>query len=75
MKEPEPVLAGNDAAAGPGGASLVTVGSRVWMAYHAWPPEAVGSAITGRHLWLSEVTLDSTTAHVEPPEVDNADPP
>jgi hypothetical protein len=45
------------------------------MAYHAWDPEGIGSAVPGRQLWLSEVTLDAARTVVEPPEVTNADPP
>lgn len=74
-KDPEPVLASNDVAAGPGGGALLVDEGRVWMAYHAWDPEGIGSAVPGRQLWLSEVTLDPARTVVEPPEVTNADPP
>lgn len=74
-KDPAPVLASNDAAAGPGGGALLVDEGRVWLAYHAWSPDAVGSSVPGRQLWLSEVTLDPARTVVEPPEVANADPP
>ena len=32
-------------------------GGKVWMVYHAWPPDSVGLEIPGRTLWLSEVTF------------------
>ncbi len=68
-------MASNDAAAGPGGGAIIVDDERVWMAYHAWAPDAVGAEIPGRQLWLSEVTLSPTGTTVEPPEVANADPP
>ena len=74
-KDEEPVLATNEFAAGPGGGALLVDQGRVWMAYHAWPPDAVGSAIPGRQLWLSEVTLDGARTVVEPPQATIADPP
>ena len=74
-KDPEPVLASNDVAAGPGGGAVVSDGTRLWMAYHAWPPDAIGSAVPGRQLWLSELTLDGTKAVVQPPQATIADPP
>jgi beta-xylosidase len=56
-KSQEPVVASNDVAAGPGHCALVRKGGKVWMLYHAWPPEAIGSESPGRNMWLSEVTF------------------
>ena len=70
-KKPEPILVSNDVAAGPGHCALFETDGRVWMAYHAWAPEAVGSEIPGRAMWLSEVTFgDDGTVSVAPPTVD-----
>lgn len=75
VKDADPVLASNDVAAGPGGGAVVLAGGRVWMAYHAWAPDAIGSSVPGRQLWLSEVSFDGARASVEPPQATNADPP
>jgi hypothetical protein len=56
-KNKEPVLASNAVAAGPGHCALFERGGKVWMVYHAWPPDSVGLEIPGRTLWLSEVTF------------------
>lgn len=53
-----PVLSSSDDAAGPGHCMVLDSGGRTWMVYHAWPPDAVGSASPGRQLWISEVTWD-----------------
>ena len=67
-KTPEPVLATNDVAAGPGHCTLVEKDGKVWMIYHAWPPDAVGSAVPGRTMWVSEVTFaaDGSVSVVPP---------
>lgn len=69
-KDREPVLATNKVAAGPGHCALFRRGGRVWMVYHAWPPDSVGSEIPGRTLWLSEVTFaaDGSVTVVPPTE-------
>jgi beta-xylosidase len=70
-KNPEPVLASNDVAAGPGHCALVEKDGKVWMVYHAWSPEAIGGDVPGRALWLSEVTFGTDgQATVVPPTVD-----
>ena len=70
-KAGEPVLTSNDAAAGPGHCSLFAKDGKVWMAYHAWSPEAVGDPLIGRAMWLSEVTFGADElATVVPPTVD-----
>lgn len=55
-KLPGPVLRSSDVAAGPGHCTVFEDAGRTWMAYHAWPPDAVGSMSPGRQMWLSEVT-------------------
>ena len=70
-KDPEPVLASNEVAAGPGHCSLFEHDGRVWMAYHAWTPGEIGGDLPGRSLWLSEVTFgDDGSVAVLPPTVD-----
>ena len=69
-KQPDPVLVSNDVAAGPGHCSILTAGGRRWMAYHAWPPDAVGSVIPGRTMWLSEVEITADAVQVTQPTVD-----
>jgi beta-xylosidase len=56
-KAPEnPILRTTPAAAGPGHSFLVTTpAGESWLLYHAWPPEAVGSVMPGRQLWLDRV--------------------
>jgi len=70
-KDPEPVLASNAVAAGPGHCSLFEKDGRVWMAYHAWDPEEIGGDVPGRALWLSEVSFAADgSVSVVPPTVD-----
>ena len=69
-KSGDPVLVTNEVAAGPGHCALFERDGRVWMVYHAWAPDAVGSDYPGRTMWLSEVTFDGRTASVVPPTVD-----
>ncbi len=66
-----PVLTSNDSAAGPGHAFLLTLGSRTWIVYHAWPPDAIGSARPGRQVWLDPVEWTAQGPTVEGP---NAEP-
>lgn len=56
-KDKEPVLVSNSVAAGPGHCALFERNGKVWMAYHAWPPDAIGLDVPGRAMWLSEVTF------------------
>jgi len=56
-KSGDPVLTSNDAAAGPGHCALFEKDGKVWMVYHAWPPDSIGSESPGRTMWLSEVTF------------------
>ena len=69
-KSGDPILVGNEVAAGPGHNSLFERNGKVWMVYHAWAPDAVGSDFPGRTMWLSEVTFSGRTASVVPPTVE-----
>lgn len=70
-KDREPVLVSNAVAAGPGHCALFSRGGKVWMVYHAWPPDSVGSRVPGRTLWLSEVTFGADgSVKVVPPTED-----
>lgn len=70
-KEPEPILVSNDVAAGPGHCALFEKEGRVWMVYHAWAPDAIGSDLPGRTMWLSEVRFaEDGTVSVTPPTVE-----
>lgn len=70
-KDPEPILTSNDVAAGPGHCALFTDhDGQVWMVYHAWDPESIGSVSPGRTMWLSRVGFGPDgTVTVEPPAV------
>lgn len=74
-KDPEPVLASNEVAAGPGHCSLIEKDGQVWMAYHAWPPDSIGSQVPGRTMWLSRVTFDGRRVTVEPPKAEHPTKP
>lgn len=65
----EPLLASNASAAGPGHAFVITTGDKTWIVYHAWPPDAIGSARPGRQIWLDP--LDWTP---DGPVVDGPNP-
>ena len=76
VKDAEPVLEGNDVAAGPGHNSLIKVGDQLWMVYHAWQPDAVGDEAVGRQMWLSRVWFtDDGGVDVEPPLAQHPDAP
>lgn len=74
-KTPEPIMVGNEVAAGPGHCALFEKDGRVWMVYHAWYPGEVGPDYPGRTMWLSEVTFDGDTVSVVPPTLDYPDLP
>ncbi len=59
-KAPEnPVLQTREGAVGPGHVAVIEDGSgKTWVAYHAWPPDAVGSVYPGRTLWLDRLTWE-----------------
>ena len=52
----EPLMSSNEVAAGPGHGMVVESGEGTWYVHHAWPPEAVGSAVPGRQMWLTPLT-------------------
>ena len=64
----EPLMSSNDVAAGPGHGMVVDSGAGTWYVHHAWPPEAVGSAVPGRQMWLTPLTWteDGTPVLAEP---------
>jgi beta-xylosidase len=70
-KTGDPVLVSNDAAAGPGHCALFEKDGKVWMVYHAWPPDSIGAEFPGRTMWLSEVTFGPDgSVEVTPPSAD-----
>ena len=66
-KDPEPILASSDVAAGPGHCAVFEQDGRLLMVYHAWAPDSIGSEVPGRTMWLGELTLDGRTATVTAP--------
>ena len=70
-KQPDPVLVSNEVAAGPGHCALFERDGKVWMVYHAWAPDAIGSDFPGRTMWLSEVTFGpGESVSVVPPTLE-----
>ena len=52
-----PILKTKCEAAGPGHQTLIRDGDGdTWIVYHAWPPDAIGSVLPGRMLWIDRVT-------------------
>jgi len=52
-----PILKTAEGAVGPGHNAVIEDGDgKTWVAYHAWPPDAVGSVYPGRALWLDRLT-------------------
>ena len=54
------VVGGVEEVRRPGGRLLTlrpvsTPGGETWLLYHAWPPDAIGSVVPGRQLWLDRV--------------------
>lgn len=75
-KTPDPILVSNEVTAGPGHCSLFEKDGQVWMVYHAWAPDAIGSEAPGRTMWLSEVHFASDgTVEVVPPTLDYPNSP
>lgn len=68
-KSGDPIMVSNEVAAGPGHCALFSTEDAVWMVYHAWHPDRVGSP-PGRTMWLSEVTFDGDRVEVVPPTRD-----
>jgi beta-xylosidase len=51
-----PILKTGEGAVGPGHVAVIEDGAGdTWVAYHAWPPDAVGSVYPGRVLWLDRL--------------------
>ena len=48
---------------------LPAVGDQLWMVYHAWSPDSVGSDFPGRTMWLSEVEVSADQVRVTPPTI------
>jgi beta-xylosidase len=68
-KAPEnPILKTGRGAAGPGHISIAEdEGGETWMAYHAWPPDAVGSVLPGRTFRLDRLLWRDEKPVVEGP--------
>ena len=63
-----PILKTSDGAAGPGHVAIVEDGEgKTWMAYHAWPRDAVGSKIPGRTFWIDELAWEDGHPTVKGP--------
>ena len=53
-----PILTTACRAAGPGHQSIVRDDDGdVWLVYHAWPPDAIGSVLPGRVLWIDRLVF------------------
>lgn len=63
----DPVLASNDVAGGPGHGFVFAVGDQWWIAYHAYPVDAVGEPVPGRQVWLDRVSWNSDGPEVHGP--------
>ena len=64
-----PILAANDAEAGPGGASFFRAhDGSLWLAYHAWTPPDIGYARGQRRLHLARVAFAEHTPVIYRPE-------
>jgi beta-xylosidase len=56
--------------AGPGHQAVFTDDDGdLWMAYHAWPNDAIGDDGVGRHLWLDELVFEDGRPIVDGPDV------
>ncbi len=66
----EPILSTTDDAAGPGHCVLVEKDGRTWMVHHAWPPDAIGSDVPGRTMWLTEMTWQDGHPVLHGPKTD-----
>lgn len=68
-KAPEnPILSTGAGAVGPGHVTVIEDGEgETWVAYHAWPPDAVGSEFPGRVLWLDPLAWERGKPEVEGP--------
>ncbi|HEV8045405.1 MAG TPA: glycoside hydrolase family 43 protein, partial [Rubrobacter sp.] len=68
-KTPEnPILRTGEGAVGPGHVAVIEDGTgQTWVAYHAWPPDAVGSVYPGRTLRLDRLTWKRGKPTIEGP--------
>lgn len=67
-KSDKPLLASTDDAAGPGHCYPLTLpDGEVWMFFHAWQPDAIGSVYPGRELWLLPVHWEGATPSLGAP--------
>ena len=63
-----PILETGEGAVGPGHVAVVEDGvGKTWVAYHAWPPDAVGSVYPGRTLWLDRLAWRDGEPRIEGP--------
>ncbi len=63
-----PVLHSGCDAAGPGHNSFARdPRGRLWIVYHAWPPDAIGSIEPGRVLWIDRISWRGTRPVVHGP--------
>jgi beta-xylosidase len=67
---PEPLLATNTAAAGPGHGYIFDHAGQTWILYHAWPPDAVGFVTPGRQVWLDLIEWTGAGPVVNGPSAD-----
>jgi beta-xylosidase len=66
-----PILETGRGAVGPGHVAVVEDGAgQTWVAYHAWPPDAVGSVYPGRTLWLDRLVWKEGAPEIEGPTRD-----
>jgi beta-xylosidase len=61
------LLPSNDVAVGPGHCFVVQAGGRWWMLFHAWRPNAVGTQVPGRVLFLEPLTWNGAVPTVPAP--------
>ncbi|HEX8303449.1 MAG TPA: glycoside hydrolase family 43 protein [Jatrophihabitans sp.] len=68
-KSEQPLLSSAAMAAGPGHPFVLDLadGSSV-MLFHAWPPDAIGSAVPGRQLWLEPLRWVGGEPRMSPPD-------
>ena len=63
-----PILETGEGAVGPGHVAVVEDGAgETWVAYHAWPPDAVGSVYPGRTLRLDRLVWKKGEPRIEGP--------
>jgi beta-xylosidase len=71
-----PILQTACEAAGPGHQSLFRdAEGTTWIAYHAWPPDAIGSVLPGRLVWFDRVEWKDGKPDVLGPTCEQQDAP